>query len=183
MKTLSFILMLLTPLMFIFGQVDQPKTPAHEFVGAKTCFMCHHTDKQGKQFDIWQHSKHAHAYELLKTDEANKIAKERGFDKPAIEVDSCLQCHASGYNVDAKFLGPKFQVADGVQCETCHGPGGDYKSLSVMKNKDEAVKKGLVFYADPKQLCVKCHNSNSPTKKIFDFEKYWAQIKHQIPKK
>ena len=183
MKKITFILMFLTPMVFIFGQVDQPKTPAHEFVGTHTCGMCHKTEKQGKQLVIWQNSKHAKAYELLKTDEANKIAKEKGFDKPAVEVEDCLKCHASGYNVDAKLLGAKFKVSDGVQCETCHGPGGDYKSIKVMKNKDEAIKKGLVLYTNPKELCVKCHNAQSPTNKPFDFDKAWAQIKHTVPEK
>jgi len=43
--------------------------------------MCHKTEKQGSQLSIWQNSRHSKAYETLKTDKANQIAKEKGFKK------------------------------------------------------------------------------------------------------
>ena len=157
---------------------------AHGFVGASTCGMCHKTEEQGQQLTIWQNSKHASAYKTLQTDEANKIAKEKGFTTPAAETPECLKCHASGYNVDKSLLGPKFQVSDGVQCETCHGAGADYKMLSVMKNKTEAISKGLVMHDDLKTFCATCHNSESPTIKkdqVMDFNAMWDKIKHPLP--
>lgn len=176
---LYVLFIILLPAYLIFGQTETPK---HSYVGVQTCGMCHKSDKQGNQLKIWEGSLHAKAYDALKTDAANKIAKDKGFDKPAVEVAECLKCHASGYDVDAKFLGAKFNVSDGVQCETCHGPGSDYKTMKVMKDKQEAIKNGLVIYDNPKELCVKCHNSESPTFKEFDFEKSWDKIKHMVPK-
>jgi hypothetical protein len=48
--------------------------------------------------------------------------------------------------------------------------------LSVMKDKAKAIAAGLVI--PTKELCVKCHNAESPNFKGFDFEEYYAKITH-----
>ena len=82
----------------------------HPYVGTATCGMCHKTEKQGEQLKIWQGSAHAGAYETLKTAEADKIAKEKGYDTKAIETEDCLKCHAVGYNLDASMLGRNLKL-------------------------------------------------------------------------
>lgn len=163
-----------------FKLQDEPKK--HGYIGAEACGMCHKTDKQGKQLDIWKNSAHSKAYQTLLTEEADRIAKEKGFETPAAKTEACLKCHASGYDVDASLLGKKFKIEDGVQCETCHGPGSDYKDMKIMKNREEAVKNGLIIYENYKDLCVKCHNPESPTYKEINFEEAWEKIKHPVPK-
>ncbi len=175
----SFLVVLLFSAL-VFGQ----ETPKHGFVGTATCGMCHKTEKQGNQFGIWEKSLHAQAYKTLQTEKADKIAKDKGFNTPAAKTPECLKCHASGYNVDAKFIGKKFNVEDGVQCETCHGPGEDYKNIKIMKDQKAAVENGLVLASDINTFCVKCHNSESPTfDKNMDLSKMWDKIKHPIPGK
>ena len=151
------------------------------YEGVQVCGMCHKTEKSGNQLKIWQESKHAQAYKTLMTAKADEIAKKKG-GKKAVETPECLKCHASGYNVDKALVGAKFKVEDGVQCETCHGPGSGYKSMSVMKNKAEAQKKGLVVPADVEKFCKTCHNPESPSYKEFKFQEMWKKIAHKIPK-
>ena len=158
----------------------------HAFVGAETCSMCHKTEKHGKQFDIWKASVHSKAYETLKTAEADSIAKAKGLSTNAILSEACLKCHVSGYNINASLKTAKFKMEDGVQCETCHGAGADYKSLKVMKDIKVAEKNGLrVFKTDEERvaLCKECHNSESPTfdSSKSDFSEMWNKIKHDIP--
>ena len=50
-----------------------------------------------------------------------------------------------------------------------------------MKDKKLAVEKGLILYDNPEELCVKCHNEESPVFKGFNFEERWAKIKHSVP--
>ncbi len=159
----------------------------HAFVGAETCGMCHKTEKQGKQFDIWKTSAHSKAYETLKTVEADSIAKAKGLSTIAAVSEVCLKCHVSGYNVDATLKTAKFKMEDGVQCETCHGAGADYKSLKVMKDPKEAIANGLKIFNTEEErvaLCKECHNSESPTfdSTKADFTEMWSKINHDIPK-
>jgi hypothetical protein len=155
----------------------------HKYVGAKLCGMCHKTEAAGKQFVIWESSKHAQSYKTLTTAEADKIAKEKGFTTKAIETEACLKCHVTGYNVDASLLTDKFNVSDGVQCETCHGPGSEYKTKKIMEDKKLSVENGLKIYDNIEELCVKCHNEESPSFKGFNFKEMWAKIEHSVPKK
>ncbi|MFC2102869.1 multiheme c-type cytochrome [Bacteroidota bacterium] len=152
-----------------------------KYVGVKTCGMCHKKENVGQQLKIWQDSQHSKAYKTLQTEKADKIAKEKGFTTKAVDTPECLKCHTSGYNVDASQLGKKFSVEDGVQCETCHGPGSEYKSKKVMKDKNLAVEKGLLLYENPEKLCVSCHNEESPSFTGFNFEERWAKIMHRKP--
>ena len=158
----------------------------HSFVGVKKCGMCHKKDASGNQLKIWKNSKHAKAYETLKTAEADAIAKEKGFKTKAVETPECLACHTTGHDVDAALLGKSFKTEEGVQCESCHGAGSKYKSKKIMKDHSKAVANGLVEYKDEasiKAQCVTCHNDKSPSFKSFDFAKKWAEIKHPVPKK
>jgi hypothetical protein len=174
---IRFIITLISlPIFFISAQTE------HGYIGVSSCGMCHKTEKQGSQLSIWQSSKHSQAFLTLQTEKADQIAKDRGFSTKAIETSECLKCHASGYNVDAKLIGEKFKVEEGVQCETCHGPGSDYKSKKVMENREEAVKNGLIVYDKVEDFCIGCHNAESPTYVEFNFEESWAKIKHSVPK-
>jgi hypothetical protein len=181
-KIILSLLMFASPLIWAAGDSTAAGMAKHGFVGKDVCGMCHRTEKQGKQLDIWKASKHAEAYTVLQSDEANKIAKDKGFTTPAVKTEACLKCHTSGSDVDASLLGPKFKIEDGVQCETCHGPGADYKNMGTMKDKALAVKAGLQLHDDLKTFCVTCHNADSPTYKgAPDITAMWDKIKHPIP--
>ena len=150
----------------------------HAYVGVKACTMCHKSDKQGLQLSIWEKSKHAGAYNTLTTPRAAEVAKAKGLAKPANESPECLECHTFKGGPDAA------DIKQGVQCESCHGPGADYKAMGVMKVRDSAVKGGLVVWADKAAIeasCKGCHNEKSPTAKSFNFEEAWKSIAHKKP--
>ena len=178
MKNLIYILTALIFAPFLIIQAQNGNT----YVGVETCAMCHKTEKQGSQLSIWQNSAHSKAFETLKTEKANQIAAEKGFKTPAVETPECLKCHVTGYNLDASMLGKKFKVEDGVQCETCHGAGSAYKDMKVMKDKDLAVKNGLVMHEKLENFCIGCHNVESPTYVDMDINEAWQKIKHSVPK-
>ena len=82
--------------------------------------------------------------------------------------------------MDSALLGEGFVIADGVQCETCHGAGSDYLSLSTMKDRARAIAAGLII--PTKEACVKCHNTESPNYKEFNYDEFLKQITHPRPK-
>jgi Ni/Co efflux regulator RcnB len=109
----------------------------HAFAGAAKCKMCHKV-----QHASWMETTHAKA-----TDDA-KAATDREFSA------DCLQCHAT--NASEEFAG--------VQCEACHGAGGDYKKMSIMKDRETAVANGLVI---PTQAtCDGCHKDDGHSKPV-----------------
>ncbi|MDI6780328.1 MAG: multiheme c-type cytochrome [Bacteroidota bacterium] len=50
--------------------------------------------------EIWEKSKHANAYKVLESEEAQKIAKEKGLKKVANESPECLECHVTAAKAD-----------------------------------------------------------------------------------
>jgi|SRR5690349_8380656 len=186
MKTkISVVVFLFVCLTFIsFKMNDEQSHTAGQFkyVGATTCVgACHKTDAQGKQLDIWQNSKHSQAFKNLQTPEADKIAKDKGFTTPAAETPQCVKCHTIGKEIDPAEMESTFNKEDGVQCETCHGPGSEYKKLAIMKDRQKAVENGLIIHNEGESFCTGCHNAESPTFKGFSYDEYWEKIKHKKP--
>ncbi len=165
----SIAVITLTLILTLFGQ-------EFSYVGASKCKICHNTEKQGQQYPIWEASKHSHSFSALASEEAAQIAKEAGMETPPADSPKCLNCHS-----------PLFEKApelkeDSVTCEVCHGPGSDYKKLSIMKSREEAVKNGLIVYGSPEAIkshCLSCHENAHG--KTFDFSSSWEKIKHPKP--
>ncbi len=150
----------------------------HAYTGVKKCSMCHKGEKHGLVYETWKESAHAKAFTVLGEENAAEVYAKLGRSGSPQEDPECLGCHVTGYGADTS-LTAKLIPDNGVTCEACHGAGGDYWKKKVMQDKDAAVANGLVL--SPKENCVTCHNEKSPTYKPFDFEEYWAKIKHGLP--
>ena len=179
MKRTRFLLSLVSCGTVVAASPAGAQAVGHAYAGVKTCGLCHKTEKQGGQLGIWEQSKHAKSYVTLTTPKADEIAKAKGITTPAAEAPDCLKCHAIAGDAKA-------DVKDGVQCEACHGPGADYKGLTVMKNQAQAIAAGMTAFPDQAAIeakCRSCHNEKSPTAKPFNFEAQWEKIKHPVPPK
>lgn len=150
--------------------------PQAEYIGAKTCKMCHSSKKVGNQYKIWSEGPHAKAFDGLGTEEAMKLAKKAGVEGSPQESPKCIKCHATSAGLKAEQMAKKLKPEDGVQCETCHGPGSEHQKLMMKKAKTESV-----YAPISEKTCQKCHNEESPTYKKFEFAKFKAVIAHPIP--
>lgn len=166
--------------MLVAGVSFAAPDPAN-YVGVKTCGMCHKKDESGNQLAKWQASPHAKAFETLGTDKAKELGKKAGVDNPQTS-GKCLKCHSTAYNfTEAVVAAPeKIKPEDGVTCESCHGPGKKYMSKATMEDVEKAVAGGLIHPAT--QQCKLCHNDQSPTFKGFDEKSYAEKIAHPDPK-
>lgn len=165
---------------------------AAKYAGLKSCKMCHKSEKSGRQYGIWEKGPHANAYKRLASDEAKAAAAKLGIDDPQ-KSGKCLKCHSTAYNWTESKATEKIAVEEAVTCESCHGPGGDYKSKSVMEDRDKCIEKGMIYPAT--KSCKLCHNDTSPTWKNdrytlesgekvgFDEKQAYEKIKHPKPEK
>ncbi len=176
------VFLLITAFTFVF--TPSQAGAQHKYVGVGKCKTCHKSKRSGQQYQIWQKSKHSKAYATLSSAESKKIAKEKGLGDPQ-KAPQCLKCHITAYNADKNLLGKRYKMEDGVGCESCHGPGGDYYKKKVMKaiyeGKQDGKAVGLI--KPDEKTCKKCHNEESPSYKPFDFKKRIKEIAHPVLKK
>jgi len=144
--------------------ISAPSAADATYVTAAKCKACHM-----KEYTVWAASKHANAWASLKPEEQKN--------------PECVSCHVTG----AGKPGGGTPELQNVQCEACHGPGSNYKSIDIMKksayaaNKDEAHKKavGAGLIIPTEDTCKTCHNAKSPHfKPPFDFAAAKEKIKH-----
>jgi len=175
-------LIIITPLIIITSNNTTIKSQSEaKYVGVTSCVgACHKTESQGSQLSIWENSKHSQAFTVLQSTRADSIATAKGFKTAAAETPECLKCHALA---DVSNVEDTFDKTQGVQCETCHGAGSEYKKMSVMKDKQASKDAGLIIHDEKAAFCTGCHNSESPTFAGFDYDKMWDQIKHPKPAK
>lgn len=124
---------------------------AAEYLGARRCGTCHEA-----QYRHWEGTAHARAAERL-------VGMERRDPR-------CTGCHSTAAG----------QGLDGVQCESCHGPGGDYWPDFIMADRRLAQALGLEDGASA-AICQRCHTHDSPSLVPFDHATALEQVRHRAP--
>jgi len=154
--------MLIAAAVFLAGTALLGAADA-QYVGASKCKVCHMNE-----YKVWEGTKHASAMNSLSAEEQKK--------------PECVGCHSTGQGKPAA----EGAELGGVQCEACHGPGSEYKSMKIMSKKDYAADRdaahaktlaaGLIL--PDEATCKTCHNEKSPNFKGFDFAAAKEKIKH-----
>lgn len=152
---------------------------ASNYVGVKTCGICHKKEDSGNQLGIWEKSPHAKAFETLGTAEAKEVGKKVGVDDPQ-KSGKCLKCHSTAYNFTEVVATEKIKPEDGVTCESCHGPGKKYMAKSTMEDRAKSIAAGMIYPAT--ESCKLCHNPESPNFKGFNEEEMVKKIAHPDPR-
>ena len=190
MKTTTIIQSIGLAVLFASSVLGQTGDPA-KLVSIKKCAMCHKKDDKGNQYGKWQAMGHAKAYELLGTEEAKAVGAKLGIDNPQTS-GKCLKCHSTAYFFTETRQSEEVTLEEGVSCQSCHGPGADYKKKSIMESRDESIANGMVYPAKEKS-CTRCHNDTGPTwdperytlpsgeKTGFDVNQAYEKIKHERP--
>ncbi len=129
------------------------------------------------EYLVWfKQDRHAHAYTALAGPLGVAIGRRLGLvpDGDAAgwiartpAASKCLGCHALDVPTDAR--GPRFDVADGVSCEACHGPAGDWLASHARRGAtvEQAVAAGMVDTRDPLRVaatCLDCHLGGPTTR-------------------
>jgi YVTN family beta-propeller protein len=149
--------------------------PGPKYVGALACGMCHGAQSGSRAYGTWRTSRHATAYATLGTARAGEIARQMGVTGTPQRSERCLACHSTGSGEPpGRFMG-SFDPAQGVQCESCHGPGSEYMAQAVMLDPVAAADGGLL--AVDRTVCTRCHTAGIHGRSL-DVEVTWPRIDH-----
>ncbi len=149
------------------------QTVNHKYVGPGSCsaVACHggiqprnSTKVLQNEYSTWVTAdKHARGYTVLTESLGRQMSTILKIG-PAEKAQRCLVCHA--LSVDDQHRGREFDVAEGVSCESCHGPSSAWLGPHVQASAKhpDMVKLGLI---DNKNLtvrseeCLTCHLGSS----------------------
>ena len=119
------------------------------------------------EYGIWLESDpHARAYTSLLDERSQGIEKKfRPDSHMRAEADTlCLSCHVH-QEIKSSLHDPGFDFTEGVSCEACHGPSGDWLGLHTTRpwkslSPDQKSLYGMVpteDLASRAQACAACH--------------------------
>lgn len=115
------------------------------------------------EYVTWQKKDaHSRAYLSLTNEDGKKIGSNLGLTSPEKEA-LCLDCHAINTHDENK--GEKFQLDDGIGCESCHGAAENYLETHTARDathKDNIANgmHDLVNAQARAKLCLTCHYGN-----------------------
>lgn len=100
---------------------------------------------------------HSRAYAALASARGQAIASSLGLGS-ASAAPACLGCHAT----PAGERGERFQISDGVGCESCHGASSGWIASHYAVGASHAgnLSKGMIALDQPQiraNLCLDCH--------------------------
>ena len=155
------IILLLTAALVVGGLVtvsardlpSEDEVANATYMGSRACRACHMTAAQGEMYKIWENSKHAKAYATLATDEAKAIAAGLSIANPQ-EDATCLKCHSTTGDVPSSRVHARFDVSEGVGCESCHGAGEHYRTKQVMCGISRVVSKARASGPSSERRCM-----------------------------
>ncbi len=168
---LVLILLLTTAIAVpIATSAELPDKSANKHMGVATCAtsQCHGSavtrdgsNVMQNEYVTWtQDDPHSKAYEVLSNDQSKAIAARLNL-RSAHTATICLDCHAD--NVSNNKRGEKFQLSDGVGCESCHGGAENWLSThynAPTVGHADNVAAGLYPTENVKEradLCLSCH--------------------------
>jgi Cytochrome c554 and c-prime len=144
-----------------------------EHLGVATCAssLCHGSVQplnvshvQQNEYVVWsQFDPHSRAYRSLLEERGRAIGRRLGLSAPHT-APQCLSCHSD--DVPAAARGERFQVADGVGCEACHGAAETWLATHHQTDVEapakhvDNVSRGLADLpstAVRAKVCMSCH--------------------------
>lgn len=159
--------------LFSSSLLAQTKTPSAEpmkYIGPGSCAAtsCHGSVRPvagsrilQTEYSTWiLKDKHSRAYQALTSDVGERMARILKLGAKAEESPMCLVCHALYTKPEQQ--GRKFEIAEGVSCENCHGPASGWLGPHTTTSwpHEKSVQLGMnetrnVIHRTEK--CLECH--------------------------
>ncbi len=152
LTTLSTLVVLSTP-----GLVRAQADELPSYVGEAVCQECHSPGHGRRPCLLGTIAEHNRAYQTLGKLEAGHIASVSGVTEKPRESRICLGCHATGSDAGPRWMTSTFNIADGVQCETCHGAGSLHVAAYSSSEDNRSLDRQQGIGRGNRAECVACH--------------------------
>jgi hypothetical protein len=121
---------------------------------------------RGSEYSTWAvYDRHARAFAVLGNDKSKSIMRNLGRQgQPATADGLCLSCHV-GPDWQAASRNPRFTLADGVGCESCHGAAGSWLTEHFKSGWNRKGMRDTRTINGRADSCVGCH-VGSPGKDV-----------------
>ncbi|MBI5865243.1 MAG: beta-propeller fold lactonase family protein [Planctomycetes bacterium] len=126
------------------------------YVGREVCLGCHGTPAGPPACKLEPIPAHDRAYSVLDSPQAEEIAVLTGGVGSPTQDLVCLGCHAAASDVGPRWTAPTFQIAGGVQCESCHDAGSLHVQLKRRTDGDDAYSPNRIQRGE-RGTCKRCH--------------------------
>src|SRR5256885_11090934 len=162
-------MILCASLLTIPAALSAQKEPS-KYIGPGSCAAtsCHGSVKPvagsrilQTEYSTWiLKDKHSRAYQALTGDIGERMARILKLGAKAEDSPKCLACHALYTKPEQQ--GRKFEIAEGVSCENCHGPASGWLGQHTITGwpHEKSVQLGMtetrnVIHRTDK--CLECH--------------------------
>ncbi len=137
------------------------------YAGVRACSACHGPSGRAGECRLEPIHGHSHSYRLLSTPRASEIAVLSGVSGRPTETRVCLECHSAGADDGPRWWAPTFQSDDGVQCESCHGPGSSHiAAVSSQTSGEYSAAKSLFIKRGDRADCHLCHTDRPSHREV-----------------
>jgi len=154
----------------LLAQTNNPGSEPMKYIGPGSCAAtsCHGSVRPiagsrilQTEYSTWiLKDKHSRAYQALTSDIGERMARILKLGAKAEESPKCLVCHALYTKPEQQ--GRKFEIAEGVSCENCHGPASGWLGAHTTTGwpHEKSVQLGMnetrnVIHRTGK--CLECH--------------------------
>lgn len=158
---------LLLMLVFVPAAPSPQAAELPRYVGQQVCVRCH-AKEQAPPCRIRPIPEHRRSFRALSQPEAGEIAALCGVVGDPKRSVICLGCHAAAAEAGPRWTLDSFSLSDGVQCESCHGPGSLH---------DRAHRSGVLPIAGARRgsmrslhqpSCRTCHRPRASHRAVLD---------------
>jgi hypothetical protein len=147
---------------------DTPEPVKYIGPGSCAATSCHGSVKPvagsrilQNEYSTWiLQDKHSRSYQALTGDVGERMARILKLGAKAEESQKCLACHALSTTPEQR--GRAFEIAEGVSCESCHGPASAWLGPHTTRDwpHEKSVAQGMtdtrnVIHRTEK--CLECH--------------------------
>jgi hypothetical protein len=193
------IALLLTLLCHHAGGFAQTPDATFRFIPTDNCKRCHEVPGERdaasgvaarvrmSEWKIWQEQdKHASAFRVLSEPRSQRMGQLLGKNVLA-PAAGCIQCHTSNavnelWSPECVLGGENVCAAEGVSCQTCHGPAQRWESEHYKPEwraltADEKAKFGFNSLENPisrANMCTSCHIGSAELGRVITHEMYAA---------